>query len=64
MNSYIEQLTRPMIMIKVPSMTKLPRLFNIMLFEGVLVGTMVFECILYFELPNQYHKCYRFGHLA
>lgn len=64
MNSYIKQLIEPMIMIKVPSMTRLPGFINIMSFEGVLVGTMVFQCILNLKLLNQYHKCCQFGHLA
>jgi len=44
MNSYIKQLIGPMIMIKVPSMTKLPRFINIMSFEGVCRNPTLAKC--------------------
>jgi len=64
-DSYIKRPTRPMIIIEVRDISMLAGFIKIpSLAEGASAKDTVAQKILYFGLPNQCRKCWRFSHHA
>jgi hypothetical protein len=64
-DSYIKRLARPLIMIELKDISKLPGYIRIpSMAEGTETNDLIAQRILYSGLPNQCRKCRRFSHHA